>query len=117
LDNRLQFVIDEITHNHSTKLRLPELAAKVDLSVRRLEQLFLEETGMTYVAFSRQLRMRLAENLLKDSQKSVSEVTAAIGYKATAYFCREFRKGHGCRATAFRKQKSKRIRNRRIKGT
>ena len=113
MDHRLRLIIDELAHNHSTKLRLPELAGKVNLSVRRLEQLFVEETRMTYVAFRRQLRMLLAERLLKRSGKPVNEVTSAVGYKAAAYFCREFKKNHGCTAMAFRKQKSQRARNRR----
>ena len=93
MDRRLRLIIDELSHNHSTKLRLPELAAKVDLSVRRLEQLFVEETGMTYVAFRRQLRMQLAEKLLRRSGKPVNEVTAAVGYRAAAYFCMISREG------------------------
>jgi len=106
LDHRLKIVIDEITQNHSTKLRLPELASKGGLSIRRLEQLFVEETGMTYVAFRRQIRMRLAESLLCASKKSVKEISTALGYRATEFFCREFKKYHGCTAMAFRKRRS-----------
>jgi two-component system, response regulator YesN len=58
---------------------------------------------MNYVQFRRQLRVKLAEKLLKRSSKSVNEVTASIGYKASAYFCREFRKKNGCTTTQFRK--------------
>ena len=107
MDRRLRLIIDEMSHNHSTKLRLPDLAAKVDLSVRRLEQLFVEETGMTYVAFRRQLRMQLAEKLLRSSGKPVNEVTSAVGYKASAYFCREFKKANRCTTTQFRERPAK----------
>jgi transcriptional regulator GlxA family with amidase domain len=105
-------VIDEITGTHSTRLRLPELAAGVGLSVRRLEQLFIEETGLTYIAFRRGLRMRYAEKLLRDSAAEVRKVTAAVGYKATPYFCREFKKTKGCTATEFRKRQQKSSRRR-----
>jgi LacI family transcriptional regulator len=90
-----------IRQNPSTKLRLPQLAAKVDMSVRRLEQLFVEEIGMTYVAFSRQIKMDHARRLLISSSKSINEISSSIGY-ATAYFCREFRKVNGCTAVEFR---------------
>ena len=103
MDHRLETVIHEISQNHSTKLRLPELAAMVELSVRRLEQLFQEETGMTYIAYRRRLRMQLAEKLLKNSGREVKEITSKIGYKASPYFCREFKKANGCTTTNFRK--------------
>ena len=102
LDSRLRFIINEIECDHSTKLRLPELAAKVELSVRRVEQLFVEETSMTYVAFRRRLRMQLAEKLLSASQKHIKVVTFEVGYKATPFFCREFKKANGCTMTQFR---------------
>jgi len=106
LDHRIRLIIDELAHNHSTKLRLPELAVRVNLSVRRVEQLFVEETGITYVAFRRRLRMRVAEGLLEHSTQEVKDVTEAIGYKAAAFFCREFKKNHGCTALTFRRNKS-----------
>jgi len=107
LDRRLQLIISEITQNHSTRLHMPELAAKVNLTVRRVEQLFKEGTGMTCVAFRRRLRMRLAEKLLVKSRKPVDEITSAIGYKAAAHFCRAFKKFNGCTATRFRRRSSR----------
>ena len=106
MDRRLQAAIDEIVRNYSTKLRLPELASNVGLSVRRLEQLFVEGTGMTYIAYRRQVRMQHAELLLRKSERLVNEVTSAVGYKAAPFFCREFKKHRGCTAMEFRKRNS-----------
>ena len=107
MDPRLRAAIDEITRTHSTKLLLPEVAARVGLSVRRLQQLFVEETGMTYIAYRRRLRMQLAEKLLKNTGKEVRDVTSAVGYKASAYFCREFKKAQGSTSTRFRERTGK----------
>jgi AraC-like DNA-binding protein len=79
----------------------------VNLSVRRLEQLFREETGLTYIAFRRRVRMKLAEKLLRSSSKPINEVTSMVGYKAAEYFCREFKKTRGCTATRFRRNVAK----------
>ena len=107
MDPRLRAAIDEITRNHSTKLLLPEVAARVGLSVRRLQQLFIEETGLTYIAYRRRLRMQLAETLVKRSGKEVREITSEVGYKASAYFCREFKKARGCTTSRFRERVGK----------
>jgi len=103
-DRRLQAAIDEITRNQSAKLLLPEVAKRVGLSARRLQQLFVEETGMTYIAYRMQLRMQLAEKLVRESEKEVREITSAVGYKAPAYFCREFKKAKGGTTTQFRER-------------
>ena len=108
LDSRLKSVIAEISENHSTKLCLPDLAAHAGLSIRRLEQLFVEETGMTYIGYRRSLRMKLARRLLLRSRKSVGKVTSVVGYRAAAYFCREFKKLHGCTTSRFRKSRESR---------
>lgn len=102
MDHRLQFAIDQLSATPGTKLHIGALAEQVGLSGRRLEQLFQSEVGVTFVRFSRELRMRQARSLLAQTFKPVKQVASETGYKAVQSFCRDFRRFNGCTATGFR---------------
>jgi len=104
MDRRVWEAIAVLRAGRGLSLRLPELSKAVGLRVRRVEQLFITQTGMTFVRFRREFRMHLARELLAQSSKSVKEIAATVGYGAVEVFCRDFRKYNGCTAMQFRKR-------------
>jgi len=91
MDRRLAQAIKLLSTNLGRRLRLREVARAVGLGPRRLETLFKEGTGQTYVAYYRALRLQHAQRMLAASQKPVKEVAANLGYKHVEVFCRDFR--------------------------
>jgi len=104
MDRRLTYAIRRLSDDPRQRTHLPLLAKEVRLSGRRLEQLFKRQTGVTFVSFSRELRMQKAESLLAQTFKSIKEVASETGYKSVESFCRDFRRSNGCTATAFRER-------------
>lgn len=81
---------------------LPAWADEVGLSVRRVRTLFKTQTGMTFVAFLRDLRMRRAQKLLARTPKSVKEISFQLGYGSIVSFCRDFKFVNHCTPTEYR---------------
>ncbi len=58
------------------------------------------ESLQTYIASS---RIRLVEQRLTQSNLTISEIAAELGYTDESHLSRQFRKHHGTSPTAFRR--------------
>lgn len=91
-----------IIENISEELSVEELAAMVYLSQNQLARVFKKKYGKTVIEFIMEYRMNLAEELLKDTRFTVTEVSAKIGYPNYAYFTKLFKKHSGYTPSAYR---------------
>lgn len=91
-----------IMENISEELSVEELARKVYLSQNHLARVFKKKYGKTVVEFIMEYRLALAEELLKDTKFTVTEVSAKIGYPNYAYFTKLFKKYSGYTPSAYR---------------
>lgn len=76
-------------------LSLPELAHRLEVSVRQLERLFTSETGRSPGAYARQIRIRMASWLLTSSDRTVADIASSCGFSDASHLGREFRKEFG----------------------
>lgn len=93
----------EIMENHIAEpLALGQLADQLGLGVRQLNRLFKQKLGTSTIAFYRKLRLAIAENLLQQSQLSITEIALAAGFVSTAHFSTTFKSHYGVAPTMLR---------------
>lgn len=79
------------------------LAATLGLSMSSLRRHVLEASGLPLHRFTRSLRLREARRLLRQTDQSLAEIAAAIGFTDVYYFNREFSRLAGIAPAAYRK--------------
>ena len=84
------------------KIRVSELADHLGISQRSLNRRFQQALRMSPVEYQRDLRMRLACDLLAKSNLSVARIGADVGYPDKAYFSAVFRKRLTTTPTGYR---------------
>lgn len=67
-------------------LSVEDLADRVGLSARQLRRLFKAHTGLSPKEYMIRSRLRLAENLLKNSDHSVTDISLAAGFGSLRRF-------------------------------
>jgi len=97
-------VIETMENHIADPLELKQLAAVVGLGVRQLNRLFKQKLGMSTIAFYRKLRLDIAENLLMQSQLSVTEIAMAAGFVSSAHFSSTFKSSYGVSPSVLRSQ-------------
>ena len=103
-DNALIAEAKNYIENHFTeKISRTDVAAHVALNENYLSRLFHAETGLSISDYILQKRMTLAKKLLVQTQKSISDIGVEIGYDATAYFIRVFKREVGKTPKEYRK--------------
>ncbi len=103
-DNVLIVEAKKYIEDHFTeKISRTEVAAYVALNENYLSRLFHTETGLSISDYILQKRMTLAKKLLVQTPKSISDIGMEIGYDATAYFIRVFKREVGKTPKEYRK--------------
>jgi AraC family transcriptional regulator len=102
VDRRIRRAI-ELMHAHmSRELPLEEIAAAAFLSPFHLARLFKKLTGASPHAYLATLRVESAQRLLAETDLSISEVSARVGYSSPSHFTKAFRQATGLAPRAFR---------------
>lgn len=86
-------------------LTIEETAELADTSSRSLQRL-LAADGTTYVELAEQVRSDLAQEMLKDTSVSVTEIGKQLGYSTVGNFARAFKRWTGKTPAEFRRNES-----------
>jgi AraC-like DNA-binding protein len=95
---RLQAMKDDIADNlHRPGLSVRTIAARLGVSVRRVQRIF-EESGLTFTAYLTEQRLAAAYKALRRAPADVPVSTIAFncGFADVSHFNRSFRQRFGC---------------------
>lgn len=81
---------------------LSDVAARYRVSVAYLSRLVREATGSTYKELLQTKRLTKAAQLLRETNLSVQDTMAAVGYDNSSYFYRLFHQKYGLSPRAYR---------------
>lgn len=93
-----------INQNLSEDISLEQMAEYTNVSSFYLSKLFKEEKGVTFITFITDTRLDKAQKLLKETELSIKEITAQIGYNDQNYFSRIFKNKFGITPSEARKK-------------
>lgn len=93
---------DYINNNFNKELTLEDVAYKVGISPYYLSKLFKQKLDKNFIDYITELRIEKAKKLLKDTDKSIKEITFEVGYNSQTYFCKVFKKVSGMPASDYK---------------
>lgn len=94
-----------LTHLHSGngfRLSLADAASRCSLSSSYFSRLFRQHIGMSYSAYSVQVRLKRAAISLLSSRKPLKQISHENGFHQPAYFSAQFKKQYGVTPSMFR---------------
>jgi transcriptional regulator GlxA family with amidase domain len=104
LDGRIKLVIKLVEQQYEKDdPTLGKMAQHAGLSIWYLARLFKKNTGINFGEHLRNLRMKKAESLLRDTFLSIKEIAAAVGYKHVSDFDHHFKAAYGMRPGEYRR--------------
>lgn len=84
--------------------RIPQVAARVGISPRNFSRRFRRALDMSPAVFLQELRVNAARDLLRQTNLSVGEVAARVGYPDPSHFSRVFRGQTGVSPLDYRRR-------------
>ena len=101
---RIQQIYAYVMKHYVHSISFDDIAAEVGMNRSAFCSYFKKCKGMTFSQFVVQYRLNTACELLKHSQKSVSEICYLVGFNDLPHFIRVFRKNIGTSPSQYRKQ-------------
>ncbi len=89
-------------HYGRMSLSMNEVADHVDMSAAYLGRLFKQLTGETFTEYLTKYRLDAACDMLRNTNKTVNEITEAVGFTNSSYFYIVFKKNLGCTPNQYR---------------
>lgn len=91
-------------HYQESDLSLDQLAEQFQLTPPYISKLFKEHTERNFIDYLIEIRIAASQELLKDKNKKVNEVSEMVGYTNTRSFLRAFKKYTGLTPTEYRER-------------
>jgi len=89
-------------HYQESDLSLDQLADQFQLSPPYISKLFKEHVERNFIDYLIETRIAASQELLRDTNKKVSEISEIVGYTNTRSFLRAFKKYTGLTPTEYR---------------
>lgn len=94
-----------INAHFSKDITLVDVSREVDISPYYFSKIFKEETGENFIEYLTNIRIDKAKDLLAETDLSMKEICAQIGYSDPNYFSRAFKKNVGVTPTEYKESK------------
>jgi AraC-like DNA-binding protein len=92
-----------LREHHGQSISLADVAAEVGLSRERLSRLFHESLGINFSEYLTQVRLATAQEQLRRTDRSITEIAYDSGFQSLSQFNRSFAKLEGRSPREFRK--------------
>lgn len=102
----VEMVEKVLSDNIRENLSISDIASELHISTYYLMHIFKKQTGITINEYKMALRLAKAKKLLRDSNKTLSEIADFCGFESLQYFSRAFKKAEGLIPSKYRKQHS-----------
>lgn len=102
-------LIDEIEayilNNYNSEITVLDLAKRYSINPDYLSAIFKHKTGKNIIKYLTEIRIKMACQLLRETQAKVSDIAFSSGYKDRQYFNRVFKKITGMTPIEYRNMK------------
>lgn len=100
--NAVLDTVEYINDNFSKKLSLEELSARAGFSRYHFARIFKENTGFTVIEHINAIRCENAGFLLRETSKTVLEISFECGFDSPSYFAKAFSRVYGILPSQYR---------------
>lgn len=104
IENAIKYVEANISRSD---LSVEELSHELGMSRVHLYKKLLQITGKTPIEFIRVIRLKRAAQLLRESQKNVSEIAYQLGFNNPKYFSKYFKDEFGVLPSVYQEREGK----------
>jgi two-component system response regulator YesN len=98
------WAVDYIRNNLHEDISLQSISDRVQLTPHYFSKIFKSETGVNFIDFLTDERMKKALELITTTDIKVEQISEQVGFSSSSYFIRQFKKKFGLTPGQYRQQ-------------
>ncbi|MGN6712586.1 AraC family transcriptional regulator [Anaerocolumna jejuensis] len=102
--SRLQIMLQFIHDHYAENIGLEDIAKVTNISKSSTLEVFRHGINQSPISYLIEYRLIQAANLLKNTKKTISNISLTTGFSSDAYFCRKFKCYYKMTPVEYRKQ-------------
>ncbi|WP_312431152.1 AraC family transcriptional regulator [Lacrimispora sp.] len=102
--SRLQIMLQFIHEHYAENIGLEDIANAANISKSSTLETFRQGIGQSPVSYLIEYRLIQAAILLKNTRKTIINISLVTGFSSSAYFCRKFKSHYKMTPAEYRKQ-------------
>lgn len=101
---KISGVVRYLNEHYSEDLLLSDVAQQFNMSHFYLSRLFKTSTGFSFVEYLNSIRIKEAQQLLRDTDEKIADVAQKVGFENQSYFGKIFKEMSGTSPLQYRKE-------------
>ncbi|MCI8764624.1 MAG: AraC family transcriptional regulator [Lachnospiraceae bacterium] len=97
-----QTMLSYIHNNYPDPLNVRQIADRAVISKNLCTALFRKYTGLSPIKYLNEYRLYTAKNLITHTDRTISEISADVGYNQISHFIEQFRNSYGLSPLKYR---------------
>jgi len=97
------FLTNYIAKHYMDEISLTNLSSQMNYSLPHVSKCFKEETGISFIKYLQNYRIKQASRLLLTTKKAPDEIAELVGYRDAKFFTQIFKNATGFPPAKFRK--------------
>ncbi len=102
--SRLKEIFSYVKENYTCDITVDEIARQVHLTKNYFCRFFKQITGTTFIEYLNMYRCQQAEELMRNSDMTITAIASQVGFKNLSYFNKTYKKLRGETPSRNRKQ-------------
>ena len=102
---RIKLMMDYVRDHYPESINVDEIAASAGVSSRECTRCFRRSVGLSPIEHLTQYRVRMAAKFLRETSKTVLEISENCGFSSPSYFSKVFRDMTGQTPKEYQKQR------------
>lgn len=103
MDKPVSMAVQYMKEHYREQISLEDAAAAGNVSPNYLSKLFRSEMGVGFLDYLTQIRLKESERLLEETNLSIREIAAKVGYLDEKYYSKLFKKATGIKPSEYRR--------------
>ncbi|MDD3253973.1 MAG: AraC family transcriptional regulator [Lachnospiraceae bacterium] len=102
----LKDMIRFISSHYTEKISLAEISRAGTISKTTCSHIFVQYTNQTPFSYLTEYRLKKSAELLRTTDRTISEICFEVGFSGASYFAETFKKSYRCTPGEYRRQKA-----------